>query len=260
MSSTPYLFGDTDLAAQRLQLLAEVFAESTTPFLQQAVPGAPHLALDLGCGPGFTTHLLDQVLRPDRLVGLDNAQRFIARAQQTTTATVSFQQHDVTVVPFPVGPADLIFCRLLLTHLSEPASVIVGWAGQLRPGGLMLLEEVEWIETSHAVFGPYLDIVEAFLRHQGYDPYVGRALQGLPRSETLIRRESEVRRLRVANHRAAAMFALNAQTWRTHPFITTAYSSRTIAALQDELASLAHTPSRAAEIEWGMRQLVLERT
>ena len=46
----------------------------------------------------------------------------------------------------------------------------------------------------------------------------------------------------------------------THPFITTNYSSTTIAAMQEKLASLASTPSPASDIEWGMRQLVFERS
>jgi hypothetical protein len=55
------------------------------------------------------------------------------------------------------------------------------------------------------------------------------------------------------------MFVLNAQVWKTHPFVTTRYSSTTITALQEQLESLAKTPSSASEIEWGMRQVVSER-
>ena len=53
-----YLFGDSDIAARRLEVLAEVFAEPTRAFFLEAVPKRPRLAVDLGCGPGYTTHLL----------------------------------------------------------------------------------------------------------------------------------------------------------------------------------------------------------
>jgi trans-aconitate 2-methyltransferase len=237
-----------------------VFADSTRPFLRHVATGTRRLAVDLGCGPGFSTHLLADVLTGDQVVGLDSSARFVAIARETTTATVSFHQHDVTSVPFPVPPADLLFCRLLLTHMNDPHSVIARWATQLRPGGLMLMEEVEWIDTAHPVFRPYLDIVEALLRHQSHDPYVGRTLDERGGTETLIKRTSVVRRLPVTNQRAAAMFVLNAQAWSTHPFITTNYPWTTIAALQEELAALASTPSPASDIEWGMRQLVFERS
>jgi trans-aconitate 2-methyltransferase len=258
-TGTPYLFGDTDVAAQRLRVLAEVFADSTRPFLRDASTGTLRLAVDLGCGPGFSTHLLDNVLGCEHVVGLDNSPRFIALAQQTKTETVSFHLHDIASVPFPVQPADLIYCRLLLTHLKEPRAAIAAWATQLRRGGLLLMEEVEWIETNHPVFRPYIDIVDALLRHQSNDLYIGRALNRYGETAPLTRRRSDVRRLRVANHRAAAMFVLNAQVWKTHPFITTRYSSTTITALQEQLESLAKTPSPASEIEWGMRQVVFER-
>ena len=75
----------------------------------------------------------------------------------------------------------------------------------MRPGGLLLMEEVEWIETNHAVLRPYIDIVGALLQHQSHDPYVGRRLETLESPDTLVRRMSDVRRLRVTNQHAAAM-------------------------------------------------------
>ena len=56
-----YLFADTDLAAHRLELLANVFAESSKPFLKEANIASANLAVDLGCGPGFSTHFLKVV-------------------------------------------------------------------------------------------------------------------------------------------------------------------------------------------------------
>jgi trans-aconitate 2-methyltransferase len=57
-SLMPYLFGDSDRAVYRLQVLADVFASSSRTFLQDVVKMPPRLALDLGSGPGYTTHLL----------------------------------------------------------------------------------------------------------------------------------------------------------------------------------------------------------
>ena len=47
-----YLFGDTDLAARRLKVLAEVFAASSETFISEAADCNPRLVVDLGCGPG----------------------------------------------------------------------------------------------------------------------------------------------------------------------------------------------------------------
>lgn len=76
-----YLFGETDIAARRLKVLAEVYAVSTRAFLLGQVPTRPRAAVDLGCGPGYTTHLLADVLQAERTVGLDNSEPFIALAR-----------------------------------------------------------------------------------------------------------------------------------------------------------------------------------
>ncbi len=146
----------------------------------------------------------------------------------------------------------------LLTHLAEPQAVIAKWARQLRPKGLLLMEEVEWIETDHAVFGPYLKIVEALLEHQSANLYVGQVLEGLADSGELRKRLSQVRRVPVSNDRAATMFSLNIQAWKDNPFIRDSYAPSLIEGLEQELKALAAQPGSPSEIEWGLRQVVFQ--
>src|SRR5487761_387407 len=65
-----YTFGDTDLAARRLEVLGEVFGPSSRALLADVVERPPRLAYDLGCGPGYTTALLSQVTRARRTAAL----------------------------------------------------------------------------------------------------------------------------------------------------------------------------------------------
>src|SRR5881398_3141847 len=116
----PYAFGDSDSAARRLALVHEVFAATTRPFLADWVREPPDLAVDLGCGTGLSTHFLAEVTAAHHVAGLDSSARFIALARPSATNRVQFFEHDVTRVPFPVVPADLLYCRLLLTHLPDP--------------------------------------------------------------------------------------------------------------------------------------------
>jgi trans-aconitate 2-methyltransferase len=252
-----YAFGDSDPAAQRLRLLADVFARSTRPFLCEAAPGGRRLALDLGCGPGYTTHLLAATLDCARVTGLDNSERFISLAKRTENDRVSFARHDITAVPFPTGPAGVIYARFLLTHLQDPAQAIASWATQLQRGGLLLLEETEWIDTTNPVFSRYVQIVEAMLHHQGNVLYIGPLLDTFPLPARFTGRSSQVRRLTVTNRATAAMFVLNVQAWRDHPFIREHYPAGVVARLHADLTALAADPSDAAEIEWGVRQVVL---
>ncbi len=254
-----YLFGDTDRAAQRLRVLAEVFAESSRPFLQGMAETPPQLAIDLGCGPGYTTHLLADATQCARAVGLDSSEHFIALAGRDATERVSFVRHDVTQVPFPTGEGDLIYCRMLLTHLQDSQAVIERWATQLRPGGLLLIEEVEWIRTQQQSLRGYLDIAAALLEQQGNHLYIGSLLDAMQPGGGLERRMSWVRRVRVSTRQAATMFSLTMQTWKHHPFIQQHYSSSTIERLEDALHKLAETATSEGEIRWGVRQLAYER-
>ena len=259
MTRMQYLFGDTDIAAHRLEVLAQVFAESTRSFVLDAAVENPGLVLDLGCGPGCTTHFLAELLGCRRIVGLDNSEHFVSVARKTETPTVSFRLHDVTSVPFPVGPSDLIYCRFLLTHLREPGPTVEKWATQLRPRGLLLIEEVESIETDNAAFTAYLGIVEAMLRHNSQELYVGPLVDSLDDSHALKKRISRVTRLRVPNDRAATMFFLNMQSWKARPFVRKNYTQAAISALEADLRDLMQQPGGDSRIEWGLRQAAFER-
>ena len=254
-----YLFGDSDEAIRRLEVIAEVYAGSSRALLRDAVSFHPKLAIDLGCGPGYSTHLLAESLECDQVVGLDSSKHFVDVAGKTSTDKVSFLLHDVTRVPFPGGSADLLFCRLLLSHLSQPLDMLHKWGTQLRRGGLLLVEEVEWIRTSSPPFCEYLAIVEEMLADQGNQLYVGPLIDTFEDSRRLRRRAGGVRMLRVSNCDAARMFLLNLRTWRHRSFIRDNYAPRTIANIGAELSALVEASSAGSEIEWGMRNLVLER-
>jgi SAM-dependent methyltransferase len=247
------------VAARRLRLVADVFAASTTAFLAETVRRAPELALDLGCGPGHSTHLLATVVGARRAVGLDTSERFIATASRTATGTVSFRRHDVTTTPFPVGPADLAYCRFLLTHLADPDAALRAWAAALRPGGMLLVEEVEHIGTGNPTFASYLAVVDDVIARAGGTLYVGPRLDALRPPPTLVRRTSRVARVPVADRRAAAMFALNAASWSDDTDVRARHGDATLTALAAALRAMAEGPDEASSITWGLRQMVLER-
>jgi trans-aconitate 2-methyltransferase len=254
-----YAFGHSDLAARRLQFLAEVFAPATRAFVGEAMLQPVELAIDLGCGPGDATHRLAGLLACERVVGFDISERFVGIADGTAGGRVSFCCHDFTQLPFPTGPADLMYARFVLTHMAEPEAVVSAWASQLRSGGVLLLEETEWIRTSSPTFTFYLDIVERMLAEQSHVLYIGPQLAATVDRPFLGTRSSMVRRVPVDTRDAARMFRMNLQTWKQHPFVQTRYPSSRIETLQQELDSLVEQPAGGQEIEWGIRQMVLER-
>ena len=252
-------FSEAEQAAQRLGLVHEVFAAASEPFLREQAPEPPGLAIDLGCGPGPCSALLAEVTRARRVVGLDASAPLIQLAQRFVSEQLEFRVHDVTVVPFPVGPADLLYGRLLLSYLSDSAQVLARWGTQLRMGGRLLIEEVESIESDHPCFGAYLDLVARAVTHEGNPLYPGPELERLGPVPGLVKRSSLVRRLEVQNAQAAQMFGSNLPSWKTHSFVQAHFPAGTIAEIEENLRKLATQRTSRRDTQWGIRQLVFER-
>jgi trans-aconitate 2-methyltransferase len=253
MSAGRYTFGDSELAARRLAEVAALFEAPTRAFLGRVVGGAVGTAVDLGCGPGYTTELLGRCLRPRRLAGLDRSEAFLERARRRLPGA-DFRLHDVTATPLPTGPADLLFARFLLTHLPLPGQVVTAWATQLAPGGLLLLDEVEWIRTRDPVLAGYLRVLAAVLEARGHRLEVGAVLDALPDPPGLERRTSQVAVHEVDPARAAAVFRSNLAVWRHDPDARELAGTALLDRLDRDLAD-----PRTAPITWGLRQIAWAR-
>ncbi|MGH7882054.1 MAG: class I SAM-dependent methyltransferase [Candidatus Dormibacteraceae bacterium] len=166
-TSPAYAFGRDELAAERLGILHQIFSPASLELVEEACQDRQlRLALDLGCGPGYTTAMLAQALPPTRLVGLDLGQNFLAMARRNL-AGATFLEHDLCQIPFPETPADLLYARYVLSHLQDVPKRLREWTSQLNVGGLLLVEENEWLETSEPIFKRYLELVAEVLASQG---------------------------------------------------------------------------------------------
>ena len=102
-----------------------------------------------------------------RVVGLDKSAPFVEQAQRGAPEGLAFLTHVLTQTPFQLGPADLLYCHLVLAHQRDPFGLVETWGTQLKIGGLMLIEELEWIRSDRPLFTDYLDIVVAMLAAEG---------------------------------------------------------------------------------------------
>lgn len=252
-----YQFGHTDLAAERLRIVAEVFRDSSADFLRVAAPEAPLIAVDLGCGPGMTTQLLRDVTRPRRSIGLDLSQAFLDVARRAVP-DAEFLPHDVTAIPFPTPPADLGFCRYVLAHLREPERRIADWMTQLAPGGRLLVEEVEAIDARRPTFAFYLETVAAMLVSQGTELYLGPRLAAMTDPPGTRRVHDRVTRLRVTNRDAARMFATNIPNWRERPFIRETRTPEQLDELRADFDRERLREDETSEIMWRLRRIAWE--
>ena len=198
-------------------------------------------------------------LDPVHTVGLDNSENFLAHDLATAFDKVSFHLHDITEAPFPEAPFDLIFSRFVLTHLRDPEAAIALWGDQIRPRGLLLIEEVEHINTSGPEFDTYLNIQQAMLTKQNNELYIGPRLDGITASDKLQRRATNVSTLQVPINRAAAMFHMNLGVWRHNDFVRQTYAPATLDNLEQSLHAIAQDRRNTQAVKWQLRQIVMER-
>jgi len=187
------------------------------------------------------------------VLGLDRSAGFVEEAVGRADddgggGRLRFRCADVTALPLPGAPADLVFVRFLLAHLPEPGNVAQGWATQLRAGGVLAVEEVEDIATEDLDFTSYLSLTRGLVAHGGSDMYAGpllaRSLGG------------QVVTVAVTAGDAATLFSLNLETIRHDPWVVAARPAEEVDALARRLAERRADP-RTGVITWALRQLVL---
>ena len=117
-----YSFGDSDVAARRLALVAQVFEPTSRALLAESVPPGATSRSTSAAGRGTRPGCWPRPARST--LGLDGSERYVAAARAgTDDPAVSFACHDVTSLPLPQAPADVVYARLLLAHLPGAPAV-----------------------------------------------------------------------------------------------------------------------------------------
>jgi SAM-dependent methyltransferase len=205
-----YTFGDTDVARERLAVLAEVFAPTTNALLADLPPAFVRYVLDLGCGPGHTTALLRAAFPLAEITGFDASAAMVDEAR-ARVPRATFAVYDVTR-PLRL-PADIVFARFLLGHLPDTDAAQAAWVKSLRPGnGMLVCEEPVTYLSDDLWFARYEETVTAIVAATGATLWAAPALDRTPeRCERVLDRVLEHP---VPAARAGAMFWRNAAQWR----------------------------------------------
>jgi trans-aconitate 2-methyltransferase len=259
MSGDHYKFGDTAEAGARLRRLAELYEPETRELLQRGGGGKPRVAVDLGCGPGWSTKLLQETLRADRTVGLDSSERYITEARRTQNSRLEFHVHDITRAPFPVSAPDAMLCRFLLAHQREPGVVLSTWAKACGPDCVLFIHETEFLDTDHPTLRRYYELIGKLQQHYGQTLLVGGLIEPCMEENGWRIVDSYCRSLEKPISKMAELHLPNLRTWRQDAFVRESITSREIDALEASLAELTADTKNKGVVVNGIRQIVAGR-
>jgi SAM-dependent methyltransferase len=132
---------------ERQQLLARILEPHTREVLARLPRMAGARCLDLGCGQGNTTRFLSAMLGATECIGVEYDPTLVefASTQPTNPTGVSFQRGDVTQLAFPDASFDVVFCRYLLIHLTDPMAGVREMMRVVRPGGYAVAFEADFV-------------------------------------------------------------------------------------------------------------------
>ncbi len=142
--------------------------------------------LDLGCGSGDVTLELARRVGPQgHVVGLDMDESVLQHARISSAAEnlpVQWRSGHAEQLA-DTGLYDLIYSRFLLSHLADPAEVLLRMRAALRPAGLIVIEDIDITTHSHwppsHAFRRYIEIYSATARAHGADSSIGPRLPAL---------------------------------------------------------------------------------
>lgn len=251
-----YTFGTSDAAAARLEEIAGFFNPLALQFIRRYATAPVGSAVDLGCGPGFTTDMLAEATQCENVYGLDKSDHFLKMAAERFPHC-TFMEHDVRENPFPVR-ADVMYVRFLLSHLKEVVELVNTWIPELNRSGVLLIEELETVHTDPEVFNTYLSMSEGIVASQGASLYVGPILaEGEYVADALC---NECVTIPVSNSQAATWFLPNASTiWEENEYVLARLSQSERESVREELTRLRERDDGQSDITWYMRRLVLRR-
>jgi SAM-dependent methyltransferase len=187
MGKSTYIIRGGVEGRERLRILSRVMRPSTLALLHRAGIRPGMSCLEIGCGGGDLAFDMARIVgSAGRVVGTDIDQKKIeiatneAREQQLTN--VEFRFADITQTE-PENEFDLIHARFVLTHLVNPAGALAKMHRGLRPGGIIVIEDIDFrgylCYPDDAALWRYVELYTETVQRRGADANIGPRLPSL---------------------------------------------------------------------------------
>jgi len=155
MTNNPehYILATGGKDVKRLRLLHEVYGPGTEALLKRVGLREGMRVVEIGCGSGNISCWVAQQVGPSgSVVGVDISQGQVEEARKQAESlnlrNIEFQVADAYAPRLPEGTFDIVYCRLVLMHLTRPKAGLEAMRLLARPGGHVVCEEMDlacWI-------------------------------------------------------------------------------------------------------------------
>jgi ubiquinone/menaquinone biosynthesis C-methylase UbiE len=145
-STKDYVLGTHDEEIERLGLQHRAWRQRALDAWRAAGIGPRQTVLDVGCGPGYASlDLAELVGASGRVVAIDKSERFLhtldEQCGERGIDNITTYPADLDAGEFPDIVADRAWCRWVLAFVKNPRAVLARVASALAPEGVMAVHE-----------------------------------------------------------------------------------------------------------------------
>jgi SAM-dependent methyltransferase len=184
-----YVLATGQAATPRLQILQSIYGPGTRRVLLEAGLRRGMRAADIGCGVGLVSAMLADLVGPEgHVTGVDASADQIGQAREHLkggSGNIEFVVASATQTGLPAGSFDLVYCRFLLMHLTEPQRALREMRTLLKPNGILVCEDGDVTSAGSEPPSAFSVGADLFVRlgpTRGVDYTLGRHLFHLVRA------------------------------------------------------------------------------
>lgn len=184
-----YVLGTHDEEVERLGLQHRVWRPQVLECWQRAGITEGMKVADIGCGPGYATVDLAEIVGPQgHVTAIERSQRFASVAQGAVAArglrNVTIREADLMEQSIGKKNLDAAWCRWVACFVSSPEKLVQQIADSLRVGGVAVFHEYSHYESwqllpQRPVFESFVDEIVASWRANGGEPNIALQLPTL---------------------------------------------------------------------------------
>jgi SAM-dependent methyltransferase len=147
----PYLFTHEDKAErERLAAIEAVLDLFTIDCLEKIGVAEGWQCLEVGAGAGsIAAWLCHRVGTKGKVVAIDLQTKFL---EAIDAPNLEVRKHDITQEELEPNAFDLVSARKVLEHLADPSVALRWMAAAVRPGGWLLVEDMDLASFIHVSF------------------------------------------------------------------------------------------------------------